>query len=335
MENKRYFFVSYSRSDQEIVNSIIEKLNAHGIKFWIDTEQLLPGHCWEMQIENALTNAVGMLIFVSSASMESKFVIKELKVLIDSTDSLIIPIILEPISPLPDEINERQWIDLSQSHEEYEIDIAVEKILSSINYNELHAPDRTTVSESKIRKVAASIASEKRDTTVKKVDIDETYYSVFIVHGHDKKFLDDVDSFIQSLNIKSVILSRVGSKEQSLLQKFLKWSLNTRFAIVLLSADDFGASLIQYNSEGVKDRALQFRTRQNVILELGFFYGFLGWENVFLLYKKPEDVFPNFELPSDLAGVEYYHTDEDKDWKNQLKERLQEAGFKIYQENFS
>lgn len=45
----------------------------------------------------------------------------------------------------------------------------------------------------------------------------------------------------------------------------------------LLCADDYGASRKQYEAPKVGDRALQFRTRQNVILELGFFYGKLGW----------------------------------------------------------
>lgn len=58
----------------------------------------------------------------------------------------------------------------------------------------------------------------------------------------------------------------------------------------------------QYDLDGVADRALQFRPRQNVVLELGFFYGRLGWENVFVVLKRPDKLFPNFERPSDLDG---------------------------------
>ena len=59
----------------------------------------------------------------------------------------------------------------------------------------------------------------------------------------------------------------------SLFQKVMLVGSRAKFAVVLLSSDDYGASRRQYDAEGVADRALQFRARQNVVLELGFFYG--------------------------------------------------------------
>ena len=102
-----------------------------------------------------------------------------------------------------------------------------------------------------------------------------------------------------------------------------------RFAIVLLSADDYGASRRQYDQPGVGDRSLQFRARQNVILELGFFYGKLGMEQVFVVAKGPDFVFPNFERPSDLDGV-VFDSLEDDAWQTTLKGRLRDAGFVLF-----
>jgi len=79
----------------------------------------------------------------------------------------------------------------------------------------------------------------------------------------------------------------------------------------------------------VGDKALQFRARQNVILELGFFYGYLGWENVFVIHRAPPRVFPNFERPSDLDGAVFDAIDVDGKWRETLRRRLAEAGFKI------
>jgi predicted nucleotide-binding protein len=134
---------------------------------------------------------------------------------------------------------------------------------------------------------------------------------------------------LHELGIQTVVLSKIGGSAQSLFQKFLSFSTNARFAIVILSADDFGASRIQYESPSVGDRALQFRARQNVVLELGFFYGYLGWEHVFVLYRNPDRVFPNFERPSDLDGVVFDTIDENGEWRSSLADKLAKAGFRI------
>jgi predicted nucleotide-binding protein len=138
-----------------------------------------------------------------------------------------------------------------------------------------------------------------------------------------------VDAFLNTLGIEPVVLRRIGGPAQSLFQKFWQWGEGTRFAIVLLTADDIGASRIQFEEEGVGERALQFRARQNVILELGFFYGYLGWERVFVLFKKSDRVFPNFELPSDLDGVVFDMVDELGQWKEYLTAKLKEGGFVV------
>lgn len=83
----------------------------------------------------------------------------------------------------------------------------------------------------------------------------------------------------------------------------------------------------QYEAEGVGERALQFRARQNVVLELGFFYGYLGWERVFVLLKRPDKIYPNFERPSDLDGVVFDDVDESGKWKDYLAAKLKDAGF--------
>jgi predicted nucleotide-binding protein len=79
----------------------------------------------------------------------------------------------------------------------------------------------------------------------------------------------------------------------------------------------------------VGQNALQFRARQNVILELGFFYGYLGWEHVFVLLKKPHKVFPNFERPSDLEGAVFDLIDDNGKWRVKLAKKLEAAGFQL------
>jgi predicted nucleotide-binding protein len=65
-----------------------------------------------------------------------------------------------------------------------------------------------------------------------------------------------------------------------------------------------------------------------VILELGFFYGRLGWENVFVLHQEPDRVFPNFERPSNLDGV-VFDSISDPAWQRSLGTKLAAAGFQL------
>jgi len=62
------------------------------------------------------------------------------------------------------------------------------------------------------------------------------------------------------------------------------------FAVVVPTPDDV---------EGSSTDALKPRARQNVVLELGFFWGKLRRSDVCVLYKE------GVELPSDLGGLVY------------------------------
>jgi predicted nucleotide-binding protein len=164
------------------------------------------------------------------------------------------------------------------------------------------------VKSSEAPAIAADLARELRTPAEYEEDRASINRSVFVVHGHSEKGLVELEGFLTSINIEAVILSRQYESAQSLFQKFMSVASKAKFAVVLLSSDDYGASRRQYDSDGVGERALQFRARQNVILELGFFYGRLGWENVFIIDVPPKEVFPNFERPSDLGGdcVRFY-----------------------------
>jgi predicted nucleotide-binding protein len=147
-------------------------------------------------------------------------------------------------------------------------------------------------------------------------------------HGHSEAALEKLEEHLRSIGVEPVILSRREESAQSLFQKFMAVASKAEFAVVLLSSDDYGASRRQYDADGVGDRALQFRARQNVILELGFFYGQLGWENVFVLVEEPDRVFPNFERPSDLDGVVFDEMSR-PNWRASLTAKLVAAGFEM------
>lgn len=114
------------------------------------------------------------------------------------------------------------------------------------------------------------------------------------------------------------------------LLKFETLATEAKFAIILISADDLGASRRQYEAaESGGKQTLRYRARQNVILELGFFYGKLGWEKVFVIEKPAERTWPNFERPSDLEGVDFFDTSGETDWRYELTKKLREVAFPV------
>jgi len=137
---------------------------------------------------------------------------------------------------------------------------------------------------------------------------------VFIVHGHDTGLLHNVARYISGFDIKPIILQEQTGNGQTIIEK-LETNSDVKFAIVLLTPDDIGGA--------VSAKDLKQRARQNVILELGYFFGKLGRANVRALYDE------KVELPSDLIGIEYIKIDSSDGWKLKLAREMKQSGLKI------
>jgi len=333
----KYLFVSYAREDAPAVNFISHKVNDEfrlrslSVEVWIDQEYLRPGQRWEVEISRALEDSIGILVFVSPRSIKSDWIRRELEAVLTKGDRLIIPVILKevPLAELPSTLASRQWINLSRRRTEAALRSAVKEIVDATERYLKSDRTRPPISSATVPQLAAEIAQETRGIRVETDPKPGLPDSVFVVHGHNPQALIEVESYLKSLGIKVTVLSRIAGPSQSLLQRFFQFSKDTRFAVVILTADDLGSSRHQYEAKGVGDRALQFRARQNVILELGFFYGFLGWEKVFVVTLPPDKVFPNFEMPSDLDGVVFDVIDNEGSWRQSLTSKLAQAGFRV------
>lgn len=118
---------------------------------------------------------------------------------------------------------------------------------------------------------------------------------VFIVHGRDKTALLELEGILNRVDLEPVVLNRNVNTGLTLLEKFEKYS-DVQYAIVLLTPDDIGAL---FEDAPVESLGYKFRARQNVIFELGFFYGKLGRSNVCCILKS------TVEKPSDIDGIAY------------------------------
>jgi predicted nucleotide-binding protein len=114
---------------------------------------------------------------------------------------------------------------------------------------------------------------------------------IFIVHGRDRTALLETENIIRKIGLEPIILNKIANNGLCLIEKFEKYS-NVQYAIVLLTPDDIGALFEESPN-------YMYRARQNVIFEMGFFYGKLGRSNVCCIYKS------SLELPSDVNGIAY------------------------------
>lgn len=134
---------------------------------------------------------------------------------------------------------------------------------------------------------------------------------IFLVHGHDETAMFAVSHWVHELTgVKPIILSHQLNRGQTLIEKFESYSKEAACAIVLMTPDDEARA--KRTPTSVEERA-----RQNVVFELGYFYGKLKRENVIVL---------NFgvELPGDINGLVYIGKD---DWKLDLGKELAGLGY--------
>lgn len=93
---------------------------------------------------------------------------------------------------------------------------------------------------------------------------------VFVVHGHDEGARESVARFLEKLGLEPIILHEQANRGRTVIEK-IEGHRDVGFAVVLLTPDDQGC---------VEGGQLEPRARQNVLLELGYFLGYLGRDRV-------------------------------------------------------
>lgn len=118
----------------------------------------------------------------------------------------------------------------------------------------------------------------------------------FIVHGSATTLVLELKNYLQNrLGFQQpTVLAEQANAGQTMIEKFEHYAAKSEVAFVLLTPDDVARRLGD-------DGANQMRARQNVIFELGFFFGLMRRSSgrIVVLHKGP------LEIPSDLAGVAY------------------------------
>jgi predicted nucleotide-binding protein len=135
---------------------------------------------------------------------------------------------------------------------------------------------------------------------------------IFVVHGHDRAVLHELVRVLErGTGREVVVLHEQANNGAVLLEKFEGHAARAAYAVVLVTADDVGGP--------VAGAEQQPRGRQNVVFELGYFFGKLGRERVTVLLE------PGVEEPSDIKGLVYTALDPGGSWKRELGRELRSA----------
>jgi predicted nucleotide-binding protein len=175
-----------------------------------------------------------------------------------------------------------------------------------------HLEGRTLIAGDPVRTEEPATQSQGKES----IAAFDTGAEIFLVHGHDLGRLNEVARFIERISPKSVvILHEQPNQGQTLIEKFETNATRAAHTVVLLTADDRG------RAKDTPDE--QPRGRQNVVLELGFFFGKLGRKHVTVLRD------PEVEEPSDMRGLVYLPLDKDGRWQLDLARELRAAGIEV------
>jgi predicted nucleotide-binding protein len=141
---------------------------------------------------------------------------------------------------------------------------------------------------------------------------------IFIVHGHDDAAKSELEVFLRQVGLNPIVLHRQTDQGLTVIEKFEKHS-NVGFAIILLTPDD----TFQTPGKG-RGQNVEYRARQYVIFEFGFFVGRLGRQKVCCLSRK------SVALPSDVSGLIYKSfTEHISEVQFDLARELRHAGYNI------
>jgi predicted nucleotide-binding protein len=154
----------------------------------------------------------------------------------------------------------------------------------------------------------SSTTTSEREVNVSK--------KVFIVHGQNHAVRDQIDLFLtKELRLDTKIMQDEPNGGRTLPEKFEDIADDCGFAVFILSADD------QLTD---KDGAIVLRARQNVILEVGYFWGKLGRRHKIAVLVEHAD---RIELPSDMQGLGWIAITPDMALtKDKLRKELVAAG---------
>jgi hypothetical protein len=139
---------------------------------------------------------------------------------------------------------------------------------------------------------------------------------VLLAHGRNERWMEAVARLLEHAGPHEVtVLNEPSGGRGALAEQF--GEPGSRYAIVLLTADDIGAPRVESEDEPYYSP----RAHQAVVFEMGFLVAALAPGSVCVLYEE------GVQLPCDLQDIAYVRLDMAGTWQPKLLLQLRKAGF--------
>jgi predicted nucleotide-binding protein len=142
---------------------------------------------------------------------------------------------------------------------------------------------------------------------------------VLLAHGRDERWKQAVEHLLEQAGEHEIRIVNQRSGGRGRLADALdeEPATTSRYAVVLLTADDVGAPRLESDSEPF----FSTRAHQEVVFQMGFLVAALSPGRVCVLYED------GVELPYELDGVSHVRLDLAGTWQPKLLLHLRRAGF--------
>lgn len=129
-----HIFISYARSDEDVVAPIVSGLESRSVECWRDCDDIEPGGLWSPQIVQAIRSAMAFVVFLSPDSAFSQYVSKELALALKYRIRIIPVMLRETKIPKSVEfpLEGEQWIYLHPN-----TDVMVDEIIKALYVDHL------------------------------------------------------------------------------------------------------------------------------------------------------------------------------------------------------
>ncbi len=104
-------FISYSRSDQQVVLRLAAALEAANWRVWVDAEDIPPTADWGEELAVGIRTAHTFVFAISPRSVRSKYCLRELDQALELGKRLV-PVVLDDTGDVPEPLAARQYVYL-------------------------------------------------------------------------------------------------------------------------------------------------------------------------------------------------------------------------------